>query len=286
MIYSENYQPLAWYDNIERQYHNKYRSFGQMLPIFIPDGRIIPFQIPVPGETNQIVSINAVSLGGATQNITTALSSGGNIILTPADSIGIKNIICLGNNAVNLDMGIYYLTVVISRPALPNVTLYSEIINVCENVGLLKINYWDDADRFELPKYSFRGFIDYQFKFSIWLKGELGKPLYVFEDTIVKRNGVPFPEEIISAKRYQFELLSGEPFLDGLRLVRCFTYIELVDREISLKVYNMDMEVEWDEVGYVAATTIQLDTGNIIRKIGAARSFAKDFNKDFSNDYF
>lgn len=274
----ENYQPLAFYTTPKRQYHNRYRAFGNYLPVYAPEGNLIPFQIYSDHPQSALGNIFLVDVNtGVKTNIKSQI--------LPFIQFAERYVIYNGGLRLNIPFGLYYLEVNVNvlTPAWAVVTYTSEIINICENRGFIKLTWWNDTD-FELPEYSFINF-GTGFRFFTYLKTEMGKPLYKFIDTVHVRNGIPFPEELISIKQYQFEVISGEPFFDGLRTVRLYQNI-IIEDDILIKVFAMDMsEVTWDDVGYSGAVTITITPDNVVRAIGTGRRLTKDFNRDFNNDF-
>ncbi len=270
-----------------KQYHRKQRAYGDYLPVYAPSGYVVPFQIIVPEEMTGIENVVMRNLEtGQTYNVKTQMEFGGNLFLGGVlAGTNYKHVVYRGLNPINVPKGIYDMVVILTDGSFGQHHWVSEVINVCNNQGFISMSWWSGKDEFQLPGKLFRYFLAEQFRFKAYFKTELGKPIYTYQDTIQTKNGYNFPEQILSVKQYQFEIFGGEPFFDGLRIMRLFDYISLDTKNEIIKVYDVEPTVEWEENGYVGIGTFVINTGNVVNSIGKGRIIQKDFNQDFNIDF-
>ncbi len=176
--------------------------------------------------------------------------------------------------------GRYYLMMVWAY------AIYSEIFTVVNDIQpYLKIRWWDVED-FTMDA----GTIVYTnpaFKNVLYLKADIAKPEYPFEEEGETRDGYFFPTKQISEKRYRFSFLASEYLLDVMRFIRMADFAEI---EYHGQTYSLDtflITPEWEDNGDVAAVDAEFDTATVAKKIGLGYVKAQrgDFNDDFNNDY-
>ena len=166
------------------------------------------------------------------------------------------------------------------------ITRVSEIFTVVNDIQpYLKITWWDEQD-FTMDA----GTIVYtnpSFKNVLYLKADLAKPEYQFEEEGENRDGYFFPTKQISEKRYRFAFFASEYLLDVMRFIRMADHAQI---EYHGQTYNLDtflITPEWESNGDVAAVEAVFDTATVAKKIGLGYIKAQrgDFNDDFNNDY-
>lgn len=165
-------------------------------------------------------------------------------------------------------------------------TWYSEMFTVVNDIEpYLKITWWD-VDDFTMDA----GTIVYTnptFKNVLYLKADIAKPEYPFEEEGETRDGYFFPTKQISEKRYRFNFLASEYLLDVMRFIRMADFAEI---EYNNQRYSLDtflITPEWEDNGDVAAVEAVFDTATVAKKIGLGYIKAQrgDFNDDFNNDF-
>ncbi len=257
-----NYQPIAFYDNIDKQYHRLFRAHGRIVGVYAPAGKIPAFQLVVTSSASSVASVSMVNIKTGTSIDVHAQLSGHGLTLKTVEDADYKLVIYPNlNDSVNVGHGMYYLQVDVTGDK----TYYSEIITVCNPNGFMQLVWWND-DNFELPEHHFD--FENEFFFNAYFKAELGKPMYVYEDTIHRRDGFDFPEKIISLKRYQFEDFMTEPFWDGIRVVRLFDHIRLVHSGGEMQCNGLDFEISWDVDGYIGIGSLVIETNNVVKSTG------------------
>ena len=166
---------------------------------------------------------------------------------------------------------------------------WSEVFTaVADSDRLLKIEWWD-AEDFVMDAgvivYKFAG--GTQFKNRLYLKAEIAKPEYTFEEEGETRDGYFFPTKQISEKRYKFAFMASEYLLDVMRFIRLSDFVQISN---GGRVYIPDsflITPEWEADGDVAGVSAEFDTDTVAKKIGLAylRARRGDFNNDFNDDF-
>lgn len=276
--------PLKFYSKIEHQ--NRYRSFayGEVSPLIVYANMIPPFQFVTRDDVSRIetVYLHNVSTGektDVTEDFTNNLINVGLVgevnVVTYPGIFPIKSLSLEGN---------YFLELEADIP----VSYFSEIFSSTNNIDdCLYIEYSSPVD-FEIGK----GVVSFKngFKFNMYLKSELGKPEYKFEEEATKRLGYTFIESQVSKKIYRFNTIIPEYLCDAMRLIRLCSNKKLISKGVSYDMLSFDMDVDWQEQGDLASVTCEFQVDNIMVNLGGyEESFSNnasvDFNNDFNNDY-
>ena len=285
MIPNNNLSVLPWYTSIEQQNARKWWVYGRIYPLFTPAGHILPFQLLVPHVTTP--NIGAINLynantGALIENAKNKLVNTG-LTTKQFASLGYDIVVYPGQLPAftTMENGRYYFSATIN-----SVTYYSEIFTVVNDIEpYLKIEWWDIED-FTMDA----GTIVYTnptFKNVLYLKADIAKPEYPFEEEGETRDGYFFPTKQISEKRYRFSFLASEYLLDVMRFIRMADFAQI---EYHGQTYSLDtflITPEWEDNGDVAAVDAVFDTATVAKKIGLGYIKAQrgDFNDDFNNDY-
>lgn len=285
MIPNNNLSVLPWYASIEQQNARKWWVYGRVYPLFTPAGFILPFQLMVPHTSS--VSIGNIYLYDANtdtqiENCKTKLTNSG-LTSKQYASLGYDIIVYPGllPAFTTMENGRYYL-----RATINSVNYYSDIFTVVNDIQpYLKLEWWDIAD-FTMDA----GTIVYTsptFKNALYLKADIAKPQYPFEEEGDTRDGYFFPIKQISEKRYRFNFLASEYLLDVLRFVRMADYAQISKNG---QIYTLDtflITPEWEDNGDVAVVEAEFDTATVAKKLGVGYIKAQrgDYNDDFNNDY-
>lgn len=285
MIPNNNLSVLPFYTSLDQQNARKWWTYGRVYPLYCPAGFLLPFQIIVPHNSWSISNLRPVQIIDANTNQSVADIT--NIVRT---MIYKKEFTTLGYDVwvfpgqlpvINaLPNGRYYLMMVWGY------ALYSEIFTVVNDIQpYLKITWWDIED-FTMDA----GTIVYTnplFKNVLYLKADLAKPEYPFEEEGENRDGYFFPTKQISEKRYRFAFFASEYLLDVMRFIRMadFSEIEYHGQRYSLDTFLITPE--WEDNGDVAAVEAVFDTATVAKKIGLGYVKAQrgDFNDDFNSDF-
>ena len=148
-------------------------------------------------------------------------------------------------------------------------TFYSDIFkfhNEHEMSKMLKIE-WLDNENLEFDA----GHIDYTppFKNEVYLKTQLGKPKYPFEEEGEERGGYFFPEKQISKKTFRFSAHGIPEYLvDAMRIIRMSDNVIITSFGIEYTSDTFLLEPVWTDVGDVATCNCEFDTDTVVKKIG------------------
>ena len=264
MIPNNNLSVLPWYGSREQQNARKWWVYGRIYPLYTQGGYILPFQILIPHtETpniNSVVLYNAntdAQIGG---NYVSQFSATGmavkqfsdyDVVVYPAD----------GMPFASLQNGRYYLKATVNY-----IDYYSEIFTVVNDIQpYLKIRWWDNTD-FVMDA----GTIVYkepEFINVLYIKSDIAKPEYLFEEEGETRDGYFFPIKQISEKRYRFNFLASEFLLDVMRFIRMADNVEITYHG---EVYRPDtflITPEWENEGDVAVVSAEFDTATVAKKL-------------------
>lgn len=162
-------------------------------------------------------------------------------------------------------------------------TFFSEMFCCTNNLDdCLYIEYWNKGRDFAIKD----GIITFQegFKFGLYLKSELGKPEYNFEEESTKRLGYTFIESQVSKKVYKFNTIIPEYLCDAMRLIRLCSDKKLISKGETYGMLSFDMDVEWQQQGDLASVTCEFETDNVIVNLGGL--IPEDLGGDFRNAHF
>jgi len=300
---NNNLTVLPWYRQSENEFYtidknefnsNKSYAYGTVYPLICPSNFILPFQIIRDSSLSTVITkVEIIDLNLSTvfdgfnfKDITSEMLDTGLEIKEFPDQ-GYNILIYAGIFPLpeNLPQGQYYLKI-----TMDDEFYYSELITFVADVkGFLKIEWKDFEDLvFDVGRIVYQ---DTPFKNILYLKTELGKPEYTFEEEGETRDGYFFPEKQISEKTYKFIALAPEYLCDVMRLIRMADYIMITD--YLGKKYKCDtflITPKWEVQGDLASIECEFQTNTVVKKIGKGfvitdgGGFNNDFNNDFNNN--
>lgn len=267
---NNNLSVLPFYGSIDEQSHRRSYAYGDIYPLYTPTGNVPPFQLVIPHTTASISAVTLYKADGTSQgSIQSALNSGGlqkidfsadgyDVIVYPATSVA----------SVMTTEGQYYLTLTIN-----GTTYYSDIVTAVGQISpYLKIEWYDNDDLVmegERICYQLAGSVT--FKNRLFIATEVGKPDYTFEEEGEQRDGLWFPEKMISEKTYKFTFLASEYLLDVMRFIRMADNIKVTDK--YGRTYQCDtflMTPKWEAQGNLASVEVEFQTNTVAKRIGRA----------------
>lgn len=284
MIQNNNISVLPWYTSINEQNHRKSYAYGAIYQLFATADRLLPFQIIRNTRVNNVSSVILYDkTGKQVANITTYIKETGLQIVRfqtlGYDVILYPSILPMPLNQLD---GIYYMTLSDGVQ-----TWYSEMFTVVQDVsGYLKIEWWDIENLvFDAGQIVYK---NPDFKNTLYLYTELGKPDYEFEEDGEERDGYFFPEKQISVKTFKCTILAPEFLCDVMRFIRMADYIHITDK--YGREYDCDtflITPKWQTQGDLASVEIEFKTNTVVKKIGRGYIISNkgDFNDDFNNDF-
>ena len=284
MIQNNNISVLPFYTSIDEQNHRKSYAYGKIYPLFAPADMLLPFQIIRNTRANDVTSVVLHDkTGKQVADITTNMKETGLQIVRfqsfRYDVILYPSILPMPLNQLD---GIYYMTLSDGVQ-----TWYSEMFTVVQDVSAyLKIQWWDVENLvFDAGQIVYT---EPNYKNTLYLCTELGKPEYEFEEDGEERDGYFFPEKQISVKTYKCTILAPEYLCDVMRFIRMADYIHITDK--YGREYDCDtflITPKWETQGDLASVEIEFKTNTVVKKIGRGYILGNkgDFNEDFNTDF-
>ena len=255
-----NFSPLAFYDSVDEQLCRRSYANGEVYPLYVHVGQIMPFQFCVGSNGN---SISTVSLIDYNTGTATTVS----LTITKQAFDGYDVFVCRGEALAAINhVGRWYLQIQLNTDAV-----YSEVFTAVDSVNdYLKIE-WYDAQDLVMPNsrivYKINGSV--QYKNVVYLNTQLGMPDYDFEEEGETRDGLYFPEKMISVKTHKFVFLAPEYLLDAMRFIRMSDTVKITDWTGT--AYTCDtflMTPKWQAPGMLAAVDAEFKTNLVAKKIG------------------
>ena len=284
MIQNNNISVLPFYTSIDEQNHRKSYAYGKIYPLFAPADMLLPFQIIRNTRANDVTSVVLYDkTGKQVADITTNMKETGLQIVRfqsfRYDVILYPSILPMPLNQLD---GIYYMTLSDGVQ-----TWYSEMFTVVQDVSAyLKIQWWDVENLvFDAGQIVYT---EPNYKNTLYLCTELGKPEYEFEEDGEERDGYFFPEKQIPVKTYKCTILAPEYLCDVMRFIRMADYIHITDK--YGREYDCDtflITPKWETQGDLASVEIEFKTNTVVKKIGRGYILGNkgDFNEDFNTDF-
>lgn len=133
----------------------------------------------------------------------------------------------------------------------------------------VRIEWYDKSDQTLAS-----GYIPYSQGYvnRVWLNTSVGFPDYETDKEGDERDGYFFMEKGISRKVYRMKFIAPEYLCDVLRLIPVSDIVTIWDSsrgaEIEYDVDDVDMEVEWQEQGNLAAVTLTFKTDTVVKALG------------------
>ena len=284
MTQNNNISVLPFYTSIDEQNHRKSYAYGKIYPLFAPADMLLPFQIIRNTRANDVTSVVLYDkTGKQVADITTNMKETGLQIVRfqslRYDVILYPSILPMPLNQLD---GIYYMTLSDGVQ-----TWYSEMFTVVQDISAyLKIQWWDVENLvFDAGQIVYT---EPNYKNTLYLCTELGKPEYEFEEDGEERDGYFFPERQISVKTYKCTILAPEYLCDVMRFIRMADYIHITDK--YGREYDCDtflITPKWETQGDLASVEIEFKTNTVVKKIGRGYILGNkgDFNEDFNTDF-
>lgn len=285
--------PLKFYDDISKQCHRKSFAYNHISPLITPIHHIPPFQFVLgknPITLHSVYAVNAKTgaVLGPTNQKTKLESTGFSIQSLGGYYVAIYSD-WMPANVFNHE-GEYYLEFTFSEQIGGNSVqkkYASEVFCVTNSLSdCLLIEYWNSGNRNFYLKNGVVIFPD-NFKFKLYLKSELGKPEYEFEEEATKRLGYTFIESQVSKKVYKFNTVVPEFICDAMRIIRLCSDKTIHCRGEEYEAITFEVETEWQTQGDLASVTCTFETDNIVTSLGGFVPTLRggDFNADYNNDF-
>ena len=264
-----NFNVLPFYTSLSKQNSKKWYSFGNVYPLASPKDKILPFQIVMASTVSTVSSITihnhktgATTSSGLTPTIFTPEGGNYSIVYLKLSSIS------------SLQEGRYYLSF-----SIDGITMYSEIFNAISDLSeYVKLEYWNEDDLYNRDK--IQVYFGDDFRFTMYICTDIGKPEYIFEEELTKRLGYKFLESQISNKLYKFTFLAPEYMTDSMRIIRLCDFIKLTQSNEEYNALNFAYDAKWEQQGDLASVECEFETDTIIQKL---QSFNRRQQQSFYN---
>ena len=263
-----NYSVLPFYDDKDEQLSRRTYAYGEVYPLYVEKGKVPPFQFVVRSNGNSIQSALLVNYNNGTAQTITHISG----TFLKKEFSGYDVFICRGVTlgGVNMTVGRWYLQMNVAGSSSLE-TIYSEVFTAVDDVSpYTKVQWWDDQDlvvKDERIVYDIGSGLN--FKNVVYLDCQIGMPDYDFEEEGETRDGLYFPEKMISVKTHKFTFLAPEYLLDAMRFIRMSDNMVVTDRDG--RVYTADtflLTPKWQAPGMLAAVDAEFKTSAVAKKIG------------------
>lgn len=270
MNQNNNLSVLPFYDSVDKQLRKRTYAYGEVYPLYVQKGYALPFQlmVPKPAAGQEATAIQTVTLTDANTGLQTSdYTNNLTIVKKEFDDydIFVHRFTSLGG-AFTAPIGRYYFQIQTNHDAY-----VSEVFTVVDDISpYLRIEWWDDQDlvmRDGRIVYNVTSGILYHS--VVFLDTQLGMPEYEFEEEGETRDGLYFPEKMISEKTYKFSFLAPEYLLDAMRFIRMSDHIKITDRYGN--EYNADtflLTPKWQAPGMLAGVDGEFQTASVAKKIG------------------
>jgi hypothetical protein len=261
----ENYQPVKFYTQLAGRHHNNEVAQGRIIPLLAPGGAMPSFQVISSSDAGATLYIRETDNDGRVGGV---IGSGIGLTVKNAGS-GKYALVYPGTTLASLPNGLYTLNVLQGTTER-----YSDPVQVTDDRGIMKLEFWHHED-FEVEDWKFD--MSGGFKFRVYLRASsnvqdvLGKPAYIFEESVQRRAGYNFILSALSIKRYIFETLITEPLMDGLRMAKVMSNRQYTVKGVTKQIWDMSMNLTWEETGYVGILAIEIDTETVVMTVGKYR---------------
>lgn len=283
MTQNNNLSPLPFYRSVEEQNHRLPYVYGVPYPLAASTLTILPFQaLFTEPVSHDILTVHLFDKDGNMEaDLTNDMTEAG-LATYAVEGYGTM---VVWNGAValrnSIGRGFHYLRIMYDTQER-----YSELFMAVAGLpGYLTLEWWDDATAaFDSGAVVYEG----GYRNRLYLKAELSKPEYQYEEEGETRDGYFFMQKQLSEKTYKFALAAPEFLCDVMRLVRLADHVTITDTLGRLYVCDTFLATaDWEEFGDVASLECEFETDTVVKKIGAGapQVRAMDYNADFSDDF-
>lgn len=150
-------------------------------------------------------------------------------------------------------------------------TWFSDVFTAVEDYRrLILLRWWDDEtfvldDGREIPG---------AFRQELWLRADIAKPEYRYEEEGETRDGHFYATKQISEKVYKFNFLAPEYLLDVVRLIPLADHVRIEEyrggRWQQIDVEQILFTPEWEAEGDLAGVAVEFQSDTVAKKVGLA----------------
>ena len=251
--------PLKFYSSLDEQAWRKSYAYSKIMPVIFCRTHIEAFQICFISSNVEFSSCFAHSIEDGTKvDITGAINRGlqrrfidGNTIFFYSPQVELRE----------LNIGMYYLEFNAGGS-----TAYSDVFSCRENVNdCIRVTYRNSSN---LSSGDSLVLFESGFYFSMYLRTDVGKPKYTFEEEATRRLGYEFIESQVSKKEYSFSVAANEPICDALRVVKVCTDVVVETHTDRFETITFDVDIDWKTEGDIAEAKCTFSTDEVIVNLG------------------
>ena len=248
--------PLPFYSSPPTKQERK-----QVCPIYSPCNTFIPFQLRTSSTVASAITAELYDDSNTRVMVLLTLPSN---LKTVVDSVDGKVVILFNgvDLGLNLTVGVRYIKITMS-----GISYYSDLITVVDDIdSFLKLE-WSSASNLVTPKgtiFSDTG----SYKNIVYLQTSVSNPDYEFAEIASKREGYYFIEKQTSHKVFNFTAAVTEETCDAINFARLADFVKVTSGGKTYTVNDLQVEIEWEDQGYVASITCKFYTNTLAKRIG------------------
>ena len=248
--------PLPFYSSAPTKQERK-----QVCPIYSPCNTFIPFQLRTSSTVATAITAELYDDSNTRVMVLPTLPP---YLKTVVDSVDGKVVILFNgvDLGLNLTVGVRYIKITMS-----GISYYSDLITVVDDIdSFLKLE-WSSASNLVTPKgtiFSDTG----SYKNIVYLQTTVSNPDYEFSEIASKREGYYFIEKQTSHKVFNFVATVTEETCDAINFARLADFVKVTSNGKTYTVNDLQVEMEWQEQGYVASITCKFKTNTLAKRIG------------------
>lgn len=261
MIRIPKINSLPFYESLEEQYHRLPQTYGQFFGFVYPLGFIPPFKLKMLEIPNESILIELIDSND--RFVADVRNDLLGTCCTVVSEFGFLELTTNGNILIDFPypLGRYYLKI-----SYGSDVICSEVFTVVSSVSeYLKVEY-SSSESLSIPDYGTYSFDD-GFKLISYLDTHIGKPDYLFEEELIRADGVNVVEKQLSEKVFKFTFLAPESLCDSLRILRMCDSVVFKKLNKKYCASYVLLTPKWEEVGDLASVEVEFNEDTIIKRL-------------------
>lgn len=257
----QNYGTLVWFRDTKFQHRNKWYEYDHYQPVTTYTNQLPPFQVPMDSAQTAIISFQLVNVeDNQFIQIRNEMEAAGlrTESYAATDDYPAHKLVIWPSTAKipgTYKQGVYYA---IMKTATQ--TWYSEHFVMRDYIGDDFIYLeWVHGEKYGLyPQVGH--FIDYSknYKNFLWIKCDIGKPQYFYEEEYDDRDVFPYPIHQGKYKLNQFSIIVSEYYLDILSEIPLHDCVRIIHQDHTYEVDQFIMnQPNWFDQGAKAEVVLQ-----------------------------
>lgn len=276
MVLGYSISPIPFYDSLSEQFKNNPTAFGTNYPLLamMDEPPTFFFFTDDDIDVSHIHNISIVQVGVQSIDVTSRFVGHGLLMADAEAEDGSHNSYIRFSPSDDFAfsfpaVGMYYYVIEVNREDDTPSVYYSELFCVKDDKqNAIRIEYGSPnllTTPFGIIPL---GSLEAGFTLHMWVDALIGKPEYIFEETVTTRMGYEFMENCLTKKTYQFVVMAPEYLCDAMRLIKLCPDRTITQYNKSYHPITFDMSVDWQEQGDLAAVTVTFDTDTVITALG------------------